>query len=66
MTSGVRETPCGESQARAGLVHWTGETDYPQTGDGAVTKLWRDLEDILTVSLDERQPAYRLDLWRRP
>lgn len=48
------------------LVHWTGETDYPQTGDGAVTTLWRDLEDILSVSLDARQPGYRLDLWRRP
>jgi SAM-dependent methyltransferase len=48
------------------LVHWTGETDYPQTGDGAVTTLWRELEDILTVSLDARQPGYRLDLWRRP
>lgn len=48
------------------LVHWTGETDYPQTGDGAVTMLWRDLEDILSVSLDARHPGYRLDLWRRP
>ncbi|WP_426023381.1 class I SAM-dependent DNA methyltransferase [Brevundimonas sp. PWP3-1b1] len=48
------------------LVHWTGKTDYPQTGDGAVTRLWRDLDDILSVSLDARHPGYRLDLWRRP
>ena len=47
------------------LVHWTGETDYPQTGDDAVAKL----HDALTAKADlvtaQRREHYRLDLWRR-
>ncbi len=48
------------------LVHWTGDTDYPQTADGAVSRLWRGLSDLMTADLAERQPNYRLDLWIRP
>lgn len=50
---------------RVVLVHWTGETDYPQTGDGAVTKLLALLGDIVEVELAERTEHYRLDLWTR-
>lgn len=46
------------------LVHWTGETDYPQTADGAVEALKRALSATITVIEQERQPSYRLDLWR--
>jgi SAM-dependent methyltransferase len=44
------------------LVHWTGDTDYPQTGDAAVTKL-RDRLGGVAVERAERKDAYRLDLW---
>lgn len=45
------------------LVHWTGETDYPQTGDNAVQLLRAALPDIAVVRAD-RHEKYRLDLWR--
>jgi predicted TPR repeat methyltransferase len=48
------------------LVHWTGETDYPQTGDGAVDALQRAMAGGVQAVLQERQAQYRLDLWRRP
>ena len=48
------------------LVHWTGETDYPQTGDGAVARLRSRLEGSVTELQAERTAEYRLDLWRRP
>lgn len=47
------------------LVHWTGETDYPQTGDGAVEALRRGMAGALTEIRHGREPKYRLDLWRR-
>ena len=47
------------------LVHWTGETDYPQTGDGAVTGLRSRLEDVVAEIRAERTAEYRLDVWRR-
>ncbi|MBV2148044.1 nodulation S family protein [Sphingobium sp. AS12] len=46
------------------LVHWTGETDYPQSGDDAVIKLQAALALAITVITTERMPHYRLDLWR--
>ena len=46
------------------LVHWTGETDYPQSGDDAVTKLRAALGDRVRVLEARRTDAYRLDLWR--
>jgi SAM-dependent methyltransferase len=46
------------------LVHWTGDTDYPQTGDGAVQKLHAMLADRIDLLRTDRQPQYRLDLWR--
>lgn len=47
------------------LVHWTGETDYPQSGDAAVETLHATLGDAVEVMLAERCDRYRLDLWRR-
>lgn len=47
------------------LVHWTGETDYPQSGDGAVEALRGALSGRVETRLSERMPDYRLDLWRR-
>lgn len=46
------------------LVHWTGETDYPQTGDGAVRSLREGLSDFSIVRAS-RHDNYRLDLWRK-
>lgn len=48
------------------LVHWTGETDYPQSGDEAVAKLQDALGAAIAVTTQERCPRYRLDLWRKP
>jgi SAM-dependent methyltransferase len=47
------------------LVHWTGETDYPQSGDDAVDGLHAGLTVAVEVLRRERRPRYRLDLWRR-
>ncbi len=47
------------------LVHWTGETDYPQSGDGAVKALPAALSIEAETLREERTPDYRLDLWRR-
>jgi len=47
------------------LVHWTGETDYPQTGDAAVEAMFAALNDAVTVEHAERTESYRLDLWTR-
>ncbi|EJL29602.1 SAM-dependent methyltransferase [Novosphingobium sp. AP12] len=47
------------------LVHWTGETDYPQTGDEAVGKLQDLLGGIVKVAAADRTDRYRLDLWQR-
>lgn len=47
------------------LVHWTGETDYPQTGDEAIGKLQDLLRESVDVIAADRTDRYRLDLWRR-
>ncbi|PZN97817.1 MAG: NodS family protein [Hyphomicrobiales bacterium] len=47
------------------LVHWTGETDYPQSGDGAVENLRLATEFALDPILSDRRAHYRIDLWRR-
>jgi len=47
------------------LVHFTGETDYPQTADGAVEGLRQVLADSVEEADTKRRPSYRLDLWRR-
>lgn len=47
------------------LVHYTGETDYPQSGDDAVSKLSTLLGERIIILTVQRRPRYRLDLWRR-
>lgn len=47
------------------LVHWTGDTDYPQSGDDAVGKLGRSVAMPADVLRADRRENYRLDLWRR-
>ena len=46
------------------LVHWIGETDYPQSGDAAVEGLRDDLAERVAVEVTERRGKYRLDRWR--
>ncbi len=46
------------------LVHWIGETDYPQSGDAAVEGLRADLGERVAVEVTERREKYRLDRWR--
>lgn len=45
------------------LVHYIGETDYPQSGDGAVEALWTVLSGRFEVLCARRHQNYRLDLW---
>jgi SAM-dependent methyltransferase len=47
------------------LVHWTGETDYPQSGDKAVSKMREALKMPTAAITSDRCDQYRLDLWRR-
>lgn len=47
------------------LVHWTGETDYPKSGDDAVAELRALLGHDVAIVHAERHEEYRLDLWRR-
>ncbi|WP_448658417.1 SAM-dependent methyltransferase [Sphingomonas sp. CJ99] len=46
------------------LVHYTGETDYPQTADDAVDKLRAAIRRDLIIARHDRAERYRLDLWR--
>lgn len=46
------------------LVHFTGQTDYPQTADGAVEKLQAAIGRELTIGFHHRSDRYRIDLWR--
>ena len=48
------------------LVHWTGETDYPQSADEAVATFRAGLPFGIEAVRELRTDAYRLDLWRRP
>lgn len=47
------------------LVHWTGETDYPLSGDEAATALRAALGEAFGDVRAERHDQYRLDLWQR-
>lgn len=46
------------------LVHWTGTTDYPLSGDAAVEGFIRATTPGLQVARQERAERYRLDLLR--
>lgn len=45
------------------LVHYILDTDYPQSGDAAVAKLFGFLGDAVVQDHSERHERYRLDRW---
>jgi SAM-dependent methyltransferase len=47
------------------LVHWTGETDYPLTGDEASERLLEKTHPALRATLQRRLERFRLDVARR-
>ena len=47
------------------LVHFTGATDYPHSGDEAVETLWDELKADFVRERSDRHDHYRLDLWSR-
>ena len=47
------------------LVHWTGGTDYPLSGDEATELFISGTADFTQVRRQEQEPQYRLDLLRR-
>ena len=44
------------------LVHWTGETNYPVTGDEAAERFIAGMAGVAKVTRQERRPEYRLDV----
>ncbi len=46
------------------LVHWTGDTDYPLSGDEAVERFLAALPE-LEITTRRREPSYRLETLRR-
>lgn len=46
------------------LVHWLGETDYPQSGDAAAESFIAQAAPFAGVLLQSRTAAYRLDVLR--
>jgi trans-aconitate methyltransferase len=46
------------------LVHWTGETDYPLTGDAAAEAFCAALAPRAAITRQSRADRYRLDLLR--
>ena len=47
------------------LVHWTGETDYPLSGDEASERLLENMHPALRATLQRRLDRFRLDVARR-
>lgn len=47
------------------LVHWTGETDYPLSGDAAAEQFLAATAGACTLMRQQRSREYRLDLLRR-
>jgi SAM-dependent methyltransferase len=47
------------------LVHWTGETDYPLSGDEASERLLEKTHPALRPTLQKRLDRFRLDIARR-
>jgi cyclopropane fatty-acyl-phospholipid synthase-like methyltransferase len=52
-------------RGRCVLVHWTGDTDYPLSGDEVHDHLRQQLAPALTVQRSLRRPEYRLDVLAR-
>ena len=46
------------------LVHWTGDTDYPLSGDEAAARFIEAAAPFAVVTRQERAERYRLDLLR--
>ena len=46
------------------LVHWTGDTDYPLSGDEAAERFIEAASPFAAVTRQERAERYRLDLLR--
>ena len=47
------------------LVHWTGETNYPLTGDEAAELFIAGLKDLVEIVDAQRSPGYRIDVLKR-
>jgi SAM-dependent methyltransferase len=47
------------------LVHWTGKTDYPLSGDQASERLLEKTHPALRTTLEKRLELFRLDVARR-
>ena len=47
------------------MVHWTGTTDYPLSGDAAAEAFIAATAPTLTLQWQSRAPRYRMDLLRR-
>ena len=47
------------------LVHWTGETNYPLSGDEASERLLEKVRPALGTTLQKRFERFRLDVARR-
>jgi hypothetical protein len=48
------------------LVHWTGSTDYPLTGDEAVILFTQRMGSTCIVERSDRYLRFRLDVLSRP
>lgn len=51
------------SGGRILMVHYIGQTDYPQTGDGAVARLRAALGRRVSALREDSSDLYRLDFW---
>lgn len=54
-----------ESGGEILLVHWTGQTDYPLSGDEAAEAFLDAVKDVTAVHRRERHDQFRLDLVSR-
>jgi trans-aconitate methyltransferase len=53
------------SEANVVLVHWTGETDYPLTGDEAAELFMACMDQTMRIDRRDRHHAFRLDVLAR-
>ena len=53
------------SEGDIALVHWTGPTNYPLSGDGAVELFIGQTRDFALVVRNARYEKFRLDILRR-
>ena len=48
------------------LVHWTGKTDYPLSGDEAAARFIESMGSACVVERADRYRQFRLDVLSRP